>query len=367
MASDVVVIGAGTIGSVFSTLLYDKGYNVAVVDLESRLEDIKKNGIKIKGNKDLDVNVSENFSTYTSDQIEDIKLKKSGIIILGVKTPYLDKVVDYLPRLKSKNPVFMFQNGLYPEVMVKDLLAGKGHKNISNNIVGGVLMGSGSFEKDFIKYNFYDLKIGCWEKSKNYDKNVKRVSKFLSGLDFDVESYDSKEYREKRFEKATYNLVNSLTAFFGLDNVIDVVKNDYLKYAIEKKIEESKKIAELEGLNLEDIMEKSMVVFTEKVPYHPTTMRQDFEKSPIVTEIDHLDLAFYRLGLQHDFVAEYNQLFGELVSNFSRVFNEFYKADKTKALKFKEEAIQGHKDLLESGSLEEIENNLEQLRNLLDC
>lgn len=363
MASEVVIIGAGTIGSVFSVLLHEKGYGITVVDLENRINNIKKDGITIKGNKDFYVRVSERFQAYTTDQINDIKIKDAGMIMIGVKTPYIHKVIDNLALLKSNCPVFMFQNGLQPEVKVKNMLANRGYENISSKIVGGVLMGYGNFDNDCIKYNFYDLKIGCWEDSKDYSTNVGTVLETLSGLDFEIKSFDYKNYREKRFEKSIYNHANSITAFFGLDKIIDIVNHPYLKYVIEKKIEESENIAKMEGLNLENIMEKSMVVLTQKVPNHVSSMRQDFKNSPIVTEINDLDLAFYQLGLEHGFVAEYNKLFGELVECSSKMFNEYYKKDKEKSLKFKEEMIQNHKSLLEYGSIKGTDDSLKHLRD----
>lgn len=362
MVSDVVIIGAGTIGSVFSVLLHEKGYNVSVVDLENRINNIKKDGIKIRGNKNFDVLVSERFQAYTTDQINDVKIKDTGIVMIGVKTPYMHNVIDNLILLKSNCPVFMFQNGLQPEVRFKKMLTEKGYENISNKVVGGVLMGYGNFDNDCIKYNFYDLKIGCWEDSEDYSPNVGKVLETLSGLDFEIESFDYKDYKKKRFEKSIYNHANSITAFFGFDKIIELLNYPYSKYSIEKKIEESETIAKMEGLNLENIMEKSMVVLTQKVPDHVSSMRQDFKNSPIVTEIKDLDLAFYQLGLEHGYAAEYNQLYGELVDCFSKIFNEHYKRDKEKSLKFKEEAIKNHKALLESESIKGADVLLKNLR-----
>ncbi len=335
----------------FAGLLYEKGYGIKILETGIEADRIRTEGISVTGDRDIRL-ASSAIEVYSSHELENIG--NADVVFVGVKTPFLEQIASYLNQLDMKKPVFMYQNGLHPELTLREFLIDR------ENVIGGVLMGKASTKNRVVEYSFNTLHTGAWDETEQATEHAELITSMLDDTGFPVYRCNEKEYREKRLEKVVYNLVNSITAVFGLDGVSPVLENSFMKYSINQKIEEAEKLGEQLGLDLEDIKEKSVHVFTKIVPNHPTSMRQDFQRLPVLTEIEHLDGAVYKLCGNLGIEARYNRLYFELIKNFSSSINNVYKTNPEKAEEYRENCIKTHRKILNK-THRQIEKSLNNL------
>jgi glycerol-3-phosphate dehydrogenase (NAD(P)+) len=141
--AEVVILGAGMMGSAFSFPLVDAGHTVRLVGTHldrEWIQSVRETGIHPK----LKMKLPEAVVPYTHDQLSAALSRAPDLIVLGVNSAGVDWAVQQLgPLLKGPTPILMLTKGLrardntlqiFP-VIVRDGLAGYGIKNVP---VGGV-------------------------------------------------------------------------------------------------------------------------------------------------------------------------------------------------------------------------------------
>ena len=143
--AQVVILGAGVMGSAFSLPLSDAGQKVHLVGTHldrEWIEGIRSNGIHPK----LNAEIPEQVVPFTHDQLPEALGDKTDLIVLGVSSLGVDWAIRQLgPLLKKPTPILMLTKGLKAEEnalhilpdVVRDGLAGYGIKDISVGAVGG--------------------------------------------------------------------------------------------------------------------------------------------------------------------------------------------------------------------------------------
>jgi len=140
---DVVILGAGLMGSAFSFPLADLGHTVHLVGthLDHKwIQGVRNSGVHPK----LKLKLPERVIPYTHDQLPEALRHPPALIVLGVNSFGVDWAVENLgPLLKDPPPILMLTKGLRGcdgtlqilPVVVRDGLARYGLKNVA---VGGV-------------------------------------------------------------------------------------------------------------------------------------------------------------------------------------------------------------------------------------
>jgi len=141
--ADVVILGAGLMGSAFSFPLADMGHTVHLVGTHldrAWIQGVRDSGIHPK----LKVKLSERVIPYTHDQLAEVLRCRPELVVLGVNSLGVDWAVENLgPLLKDPPPLLMLTKGLRGRdgtlqilpVIVRDGLARYGLKGVN---VGGV-------------------------------------------------------------------------------------------------------------------------------------------------------------------------------------------------------------------------------------
>ena len=141
--ADVVILGAGLMGSAFSFPLADVGHTVHLVGTHldrEWIQGVSDSGIHPK----LKLKLPERVIPYTHDQLPQVISRRPELIVLGVNSFGVDWAVENLgPLLKDPPPILMLTKGLRGRdgtlqilpVIVRDGLARYGLKEVS---VGGV-------------------------------------------------------------------------------------------------------------------------------------------------------------------------------------------------------------------------------------
>jgi glycerol-3-phosphate dehydrogenase (NAD(P)+) len=143
--ANIVILGAGVMGTAFSFPLADTGQHVHLVGTHldrEWIEGIRATGIHPK----LQVTLPKNVSPFTHDQLDEALTEKTKLIVLGVSSPGVDWAIQQLGRsLKKPVPILMLTKGLAARkehlhilpVIVREGLAEYGFKDIPVGGVGG--------------------------------------------------------------------------------------------------------------------------------------------------------------------------------------------------------------------------------------
>jgi glycerol-3-phosphate dehydrogenase (NAD(P)+) len=141
--AEVVILGAGLMGSAFSFPLADVGHTVHLVGTHldrEWIQGVRDSGIHPK----LKIKLPERVIAYTHDQLGEVIRRRPELIVLGVNSLGVDWAVENLgPLLEDPPPILMLTKGLRGRggtlqvlpVIVRDGLARYGLEGVS---VGGV-------------------------------------------------------------------------------------------------------------------------------------------------------------------------------------------------------------------------------------
>jgi glycerol-3-phosphate dehydrogenase (NAD(P)+) len=143
--ANVVILGAGVMGSAFSLPLSDAGQDVSLVGThldQEWIEEIRTSGVHPK----LDVKLPQKVVPFTHDQSSEALSNTPHLIVLGVSSPGVEWAIRQLgPLLKRPIPILMLTKGLIarektlhilPDI-VHNGLADYGIKDVPVGAVGG--------------------------------------------------------------------------------------------------------------------------------------------------------------------------------------------------------------------------------------
>jgi glycerol-3-phosphate dehydrogenase (NAD(P)+) len=143
--ANVVILGAGVMGSAFSLPLSDAGQQVHLVGTHldrEWIEEIRTSGVHPKLKSELPKQVVP----FTHDQLGAALGDETDLIVLGVSSPGVDWAIRQLgPLLKKPTPILMLTKGLMAEEetlhilpdVVRDGLAAYGMTDVPVGAVGG--------------------------------------------------------------------------------------------------------------------------------------------------------------------------------------------------------------------------------------
>jgi len=347
---DIVVLGAGRIGTTLGIGL-SKRYRVALLGVANPFN---KNGEIIFEQKTKEkVFLNQNLKFFSEAKHKKIALADGGLIVLATKTIDLSKVTEryILPLLFDRHSflILCVQNGVTPELIVEETLR-KNKINPDDCLVAGIILGKAEFKKvrneRVLSSKFDRIILGAWN---NFEKRIhlmRGTARILQDITLISIAGDKTEYLQARFEKAIMNQANSLSAIFGA-KIGEILENPQLNEWLWNKINEAILVANKNGANLsgKKVKAATLKVYEELVYDHYTSMAQDIfstletPRQPATTEIDQLDLAFWKLGTSKGYAPPLNKFFGKYIKEFCFSLNNLRKTKIKDASHFGKELI----------------------------
>ncbi|PIE34771.1 glycerol-3-phosphate dehydrogenase [candidate division KSB3 bacterium] len=143
--ANIVILGAGVMGTAFGFPLADTGQQVHLVGTHLDLDWI--NGIRATGiHPKLQVKLPKNITSYTHDQLGEVLTEQTDLIVLGVSSPGVNWAIQQLGQhLKKSIPILMLTKGLAAReghldilpAIVREGLAEHGFQDVPVGGVGG--------------------------------------------------------------------------------------------------------------------------------------------------------------------------------------------------------------------------------------
>jgi 2-dehydropantoate 2-reductase len=298
---NIVVLGAGAIGSLFGALLSKKN-NVILIGRTSHVNAIRKNGLSIDGKTQLNVNVS------AVDSVDTVPFSVD-LLIVTVKSYDTKSAIDQAKQIiHDKTVVLSLQNGL-------DNIKAIEHVVERRQIIAGVTTHGAFFSKPGCIKHTGVGKTVLGELDGESSERIKNIENIfnLTG----IKTVISKEIIREMWVKAVINsCINPLTAFFGCRNGY-LLENPILEKIVENVCEESTGVANAYGVKLSylDMVNKTKEVIRETSENY-SSMLQSIRKGK-KTEIDSINGTLVNIGRTYNIDVPLNEILVSLVKTFS--------------------------------------------------
>lgn len=290
-AMNIVILGAGAIGSLFGALLSKKN-NVLLIGRKNHADAIKKNGLIIKGRTNLTAKIS------AEDSIDKI-ISSPELLILTVKSYDTETTIKDAKKIIDNNTVVLsLQNGL-------DNVDKIGAMIDKRNVIAGVTTHGVFFSKPGIIEH-----TGCGETvvGELYGQKTKRI-KHMADLfnKVGIKTKISTNINKEIWGKAIVNSgINPLTTIFQCKNGY-LLNNPLLEKILDKICIESTKVANNEGISVShnDMIKKTKEV-VRNTSENYSSMLQSFKLGK-KTEMDSINGKIVEIGKIHSLKLPINE------------------------------------------------------------
>ena len=298
---NIVIMGAGAIGSLFGGLLSKKN-NVMLIGRTSHVNAIIKNGLNIEDKTQLNVKIP------AQDTINKVMLSPD-LLILTVKSFDTRSAINQAMQIIDDDTIILsLQNGL-------DNIGAMEKVVHSNQIIAGITTHGAFFSKPGIIRHTGKGKTILGELNGKKTRRIKHIAGLFNEAGF--ETIVSEDIIKEIWIKAIVNSsINPLTTFFQCKNGY-LLKNPILEKIVEKVCKESTSIAKANGINLlyQHTIQKTKEVIR-NTSENQSSMLQSFKRGK-KTEIDSINGKFVDIGRVHTIDPSMNEILIYLVKTMS--------------------------------------------------
>jgi 2-dehydropantoate 2-reductase len=270
---NIVIFGAGAIGSFFGALL-SKQSNVILLGRKAHVKAINANGLQIKGL------TKEKLKINAVDEVKKIDFK-IDLLILSVKSyDTLKAIKDSKPLIDDDTVVLSLQNGLGNIELISKIVK-------QENILAGTTTNGVIFSKPgtIIHTGYGQTKLGELDGKKT--KRIILINKMFNEVGI-ITNVCNDILKELWIKAIINSSINPLTTIFDCKNGY-LRKNPVLNKLVEKICEESTNIAKSNKITLD---KNKMINITKdvisKTADNYSSMHQSYFKSK-KTEIDSIN------------------------------------------------------------------------------
>lgn len=296
---NIVIIGAGAIGSLFGALLSKKN-NVVLVGRNPHIKTIRRKGLDIKDKTQLNVKIP-------SEVLVNKVAISPDLLILTVKSCDTDLAISQARRIISDNTVVLsLQNGLDNIDKIEKIVDRK-------QIIAGITT-HGAFlsEPGVVKHTGKGQTI-LGELNGKKTKRIEHIVDVFSKAG--IETIASENIIIEIWVKAIINSsINPLTTFSRCKNGY-LLENLILEKIVEQVCKESTNIANVNGINIsyENMVKKTKEVIRNTSENY-SSMLQSFKEGK-KTEIDSINGKLVNIGKKHRVDTTMNEILTHIIKS----------------------------------------------------
>lgn len=296
---NIVIVGAGAIGSLIGALLAKKN-TVVLVGRKPHITAIQHNGLNITGKTHLHVKPS------AVESIKEVSIS-ANLVILTVKSYDTETAIKQIvPLIQDETVVMSLQNGL-------DNIEKIENRFDKDKILAGVTTHGAIFLKSGIIRHTGRGKTILGELNGSQSKRLKAIAYLFN--EAGIETQTSDDIMKEIWAKVIINsCINPLTAFFACKNGY-LLKNPLLEKTVEIICKESTAIAQAEGISVStlDMIQRTKEVIKDTANNY-SSMLQSIQQGK-KTEIESINGKLIRIGKQHRIDTALNKILIELVTS----------------------------------------------------
>lgn len=296
---NIVILGAGSIGSLFGALLSLKN-NVILIGRKNHINAIKEKGLTIKGKTQMNVNIS------AKDNIKKINLYPD-LLILTVKSYDTKSAIIKAKSIIAENTVVLsLQNGLDNYEIIKKFIPSK-------QIIMGITTHGAFFSEPGIINHTGKGKTIIGESNGLKIVRIKKIVNIFNEANIDTAA--SNNIFNKIWLKAIINSsINPLTTIFKCKNGY-LLKNPILEKILERVCIESTLVANSHGVNIthQNALNQTKEVIR-KTSENYSSMLQSLKKGKR-TEIDSINGKLVEIGKIHKIDVSINSAIVNIIKS----------------------------------------------------
>ena len=298
---NIVIVGAGAIGSLFGALLAKKN-TVVLVGRALHITAIQHNGLNITGKTHLHVKPS------AVESIKDVSIPVN-LVILTVKSYDTETAIKQIvPLIQDETVVMSLQNGLNNIEKME-------HRFDKDKILAGVTTHGAIFSKSGIIRHTGRGKTILGELNGSQSKRLKAIVHLFNEVGIETQASD--DIMKEIWVKVIINsCINPLTAFFTCKNGY-LLENPLLEKTVEIICKESTAIAQAEGISVStlDMIQRTKEVIKDTAHNYSSMLQSVLQGKK--TEIESINGKLIRIGKQHRIDTSLNKILIELVTSLN--------------------------------------------------
>lgn len=299
---NIVVVGAGAIGSLFGAFLSKKN-TVVLLGRTPHVTEIQHHGLKIKGRTTLQVNVS------AVDSINDISLSPD-IILLTVKSYDTESAIEQVCNLiQDHTVVISLQNGLDNIEKIEQTVDKK-------QILTGITTHGAIFSKPGHIQHTGEGTTLIGELDGKESNRLQDIVRMFN--DAGIHTQANNDMKKELWVKAIINSsINPLTAFFHCANGY-LLENPLLEKTVDLVCEESTQVAQVEGfqLTVPNMIQRTKEVITD-TSKNDSSMLQSVQQGK-QTEIASINGKIISTGKHHGIRTPLNEILVSLIVSLKK-------------------------------------------------
>ena len=293
----VAIIGAGPSGGILGSFLAKKNVDVTLVDIwKAHMEAIQKYGLQVIGAATITTQFDPDHLKLS---ISDLKGTEVNLVIIAVKTPYLERVIqDLKPVISDDTNVVSHQNGFGTEIILAKAF---GEERAFRNVINyaGNVLRPGIIDMTFFNPPNY---VGFYS-SKSQDK-AREIAELISSSDFETRFVE--DIQPEVWKKVILNAALApVCAITGqtMREAMDFADTNKIASEI---IKEGIAVTESLGISFGESFHDLCMGYLSKGGHHKPSMLIDIEnRSP--TEIAFINGKIVEVGKQYNIPTPYNE------------------------------------------------------------
>ncbi len=281
------VIGMGPVGSILVALLAEAGAFVIPCDLiPNKMDKIKKSGIVLKHTIQKKVKISE-----VCYSVQELEMYDLDLAIIAVKTPGLQKVVDKLADISTdKMYVMCAQNGIDNEQIAAKTFGDEKTLRMVVNYAGSMS------DLNTVHVSFFNPPNYIAALMPQGEEIARKLVDLLNSVN--LETKIPEDIQDYVWEKAILNAALSAVCAITRRTMRDVMDFPKTLELVESIIDESVRVAEVEGIELGKKFRRFSLRYLKNAGHHRPSMLIDLENGRR-TEIDQLNGKIVEYGHKH--------------------------------------------------------------------
>ena len=299
---NIVILGAGAIGSLYGALLTKKN-NVLLIGRKPHVNAIRKNGLTIDGKTKVNVKIS------AIDTVDNVPFYVDFLIIT-VKSFDTKLAINQAKKIIKDNTIILsLQNGLDNISAIEQVVDRR-------QIIAGITTDGAFFPKPGFVIHTGVGKTVLGELYGEKSERIKKIKNIFSKVG--IETVVSNDVIKEMWVKAIVNsCINPLTAFLGCKNGY-LIKNPILEKIVEDVCKESTLVANAYGtkLSYHNMINKTKKIILETSENY-SSMLQSIKKYR-KTEVDSINGVFVDVGRTYNVNTPLNEILISLVISLSR-------------------------------------------------
>jgi len=291
----VGVVGMGPVGATLAAHFIDAGAFLIACDVDAKkIDSIKKKGIILKNAIEKQAKVEN--ACYS---VQEMEMYDLDLVIISVKATALRKVVRALGEIKTEKMFVMCaQNGIDNELEAANVFGEEKTLRMVINFAGN-LSSSNNVHVSFFNPPNYVASLMPQGKV-----IAEKITELLNSVQLETEIPE--DIQDYVWEKAILNAALSAVCAITRRTMKDVMSFPQTLELVEAIIDESARVAEVEGIELGKKFRRFCIRYLKNAGHHRPSMLVDLENG-MRTEIDQLNGKIVEYGRKHYLPTPLNQ------------------------------------------------------------